>query len=172
MNVCLFHLWKLTRIFQTYHLQWRVWFHEWYEEEKHVFKFWLFMNAIFTLFEIFIFCVQKFNFDFPRKLSIFSGWKTRENVVVLDCLALDNFDFTRKIVKKNWMKNSWNWIFGQKFDFSNSVPMISSVLIDALCLYWTLEIKKYCNTILKLLEFYATHFVCSRSISKMRSGIT
>ena len=77
-----------------------------------------------------------------------------------------------KLSKKNWVKNSWNWIFGQKFDFSNSVPMISSVLIDALCLYWTLEIKKYCNTILKLLEFYATHFVCSRSISKMRSGIT
>ena len=28
------------------------------------------------------------------------GWKTRENVVVLDFLAVDNFDFTRKIVKK------------------------------------------------------------------------
>ena len=45
------------------------------------------------------FFVQKFNFDFPRKLSFF--WmKTRENVVVLDFLAVDNFDFTRKIVKK------------------------------------------------------------------------
>jgi len=40
--------------------------------------------------------VQKFNFDFPRKLSIFLG----ENIVVLDFLAVDNFDFTRKIVKK------------------------------------------------------------------------
>ena len=28
--------------------------------------------------------------------------KTRENVVVLDFLAVDNFDFTRKIVKKIW----------------------------------------------------------------------
>ena len=46
------------------------------------------------------FFIQKFNFDFPRKLSIFFGWKTRENVVVLDFLAVDNFDFTRKIVKK------------------------------------------------------------------------
>ena len=58
------------------------------------------INAIYlfsTLFEIFIF-VQKFNFDFPRKFSIFLGWKTRENVVVLDFLAVDNFDFTRKIV--------------------------------------------------------------------------
>ena len=44
--------------------------------------------------------------------------------MVLDFLAVDNFDFTRKIVKK---KFGWktvfcqNWIFGQKFDFSNSV---------------------------------------------------
>ena len=30
------------------------------------------------------FFVQKFNFDFPWKLSIFWGWKTLENVVVLD----------------------------------------------------------------------------------------
>ena len=29
------------------------------------------------------------------------GWKTRENVVVLNFLAVENFDFTRKIVKKN-----------------------------------------------------------------------
>ena len=64
-----------------------------------------------TLFEIFIF-VQKFNFDFPRKLSVFIGWKTGENVVVLDFLAVDNFDFTRKIVKKIWGKNSWKcWGF-------------------------------------------------------------
>ena len=53
------------------------------------------------------FFVQKFNVDFLRELSIFWGWKTRENVVGLDFLAVDNFDFTRKIVKKNWMKNSW-----------------------------------------------------------------
>ena len=60
--------------------------------------------------------------------SWFFGWKIRENVVVLDFLAVDNFDFTRKIVKKKiWGKNSWkrwgcqNQIFGQKFDFTNSV---------------------------------------------------
>ena len=52
------------------------------------------------MFTLFVF-VQKFNLDFPRKLSIFLGLKTRENVVVLDFLAIDNFDFTRKIVKKN-----------------------------------------------------------------------
>ena len=74
------------------------------------------------------FFVHKFNFDFPIKLSIFRGWKTRENVVVLGFLAVDNFDFTRKIVKKNLGEKlvkmlgfGQNWIFGQKFDFSNSV---------------------------------------------------
>ena len=42
----------------------------------------------------------------------FFGWKTRENVVVLDFLAVDNFDFTRKIAKKILMKNSWKcWVF-------------------------------------------------------------
>ena len=55
------------------------------------------------------FFVQRFNFDFPRKLSIFLGWKTRENVVVLDFLAVDNFDFTRKIVKKNLGEKLVKW---------------------------------------------------------------
>ena len=36
-----------------------------------------------------------------EKLSNCFGWKTRENAAVLDFLAVDNFDFTRKIVKKN-----------------------------------------------------------------------
>ena len=37
---------------------------------------------------------------YRRKNSIFVGWKTRESVVVLDFLAVDNFDFTRNISKK------------------------------------------------------------------------
>ena len=48
--------------------------------------------------------------------------------MVLDFLAVDNFDFTRKIVKKKLGEKlvkmlgfCQNWIFGQKFDFSNSV---------------------------------------------------
>ena len=52
-----------------------------------------------TLFEIFIFC-PKIQLWFSDKIVDYSGWKTRENVVVLDFLAVDNFDFTRKIVKK------------------------------------------------------------------------
>ena len=51
------------------------------------------------MFEIFIFCL-KIHLWFPEKNVNFGGWKTRENVVVLDFLAVDNFDFTRKIVKK------------------------------------------------------------------------
>ena len=37
---------------------------------------------------------------------LFWGGKTRENVVVMGFLAVGNFDFTRKIVKKIWVKNS------------------------------------------------------------------
>mgnify|MGYP006903691892 CR=1 FL=1 len=67
-----------------------------------------------------LFCI-KIQPIFPEKIVDFLGWKTREKVVVLDFLAVDNFDFTRKNVKKNWVKNSWkcicgfcqNWIFGQ-----------------------------------------------------------
>ena len=41
------------------------------------------------------------NFDFTRKIVKKKlGRKNRENVVVLDFLAVDNIDFTRKIVKK------------------------------------------------------------------------
>ena len=40
-----------------------------------------------------------------EKLSKKFGLKTRENVGVLDFLDVDNFDFTRKIVKKFWGEN-------------------------------------------------------------------
>ena len=50
---------------------------------------------------MFIFCPKKIQLSFPQKIvDFFCGGKTRENVVVLDFLAVDNFDFTRKIVKK------------------------------------------------------------------------
>ena len=63
--------------------------------------FWLiFLFMRYTLFEIFIFC-PKIQLWFPEKIvDFFFGWKTRENVVVLDFLGVDNFDFTRKIVIK------------------------------------------------------------------------
>ena len=46
-----------------------------------------------------------------EKLSNCFGWKTRENVVVLDFLALDNFDFTRKIVDFLGWKTQENFLF-------------------------------------------------------------
>ena len=48
-----------------------------------------------------------------------SFWvKTRENVVVLDFLAVDNFDFTRKIVKQNfWWKIRENVTVLSKLNF-------------------------------------------------------
>ena len=76
-----------------------------------------------TLFEIFILC-PKIQRWFAEKIV---EWKTRENVVVFDFLAVDNFDFTRKIVKKSlgeklvkMLEFCQNWLFGQKIDFSNS----------------------------------------------------
>ena len=58
--------------------------------------------------------LSKIQLWFSEKIVDFLGWKTRENVVVLDFLAVDNFDFTRKIVKKIWVKNSWIcWGFGK-----------------------------------------------------------
>ena len=94
------------------------------------------------------FFVQKFNFDFPRKLSIFLSGKTRENVVVLDFLAVDNFDFTRKIVKNilgeklvKMLGFCQNSIFGQQFDFSNSVEMLERREMKIsfyCCVFWAI----------------------------------
>ena len=74
------------------------------------------------------FFVQKFNFDFPWKLSIKwvkNSWKCCGFGLFK---TVDNYDFTRKIVKKNLGEKlvkmlgfCQNWIFGQKFDFLNSV---------------------------------------------------
>ena len=81
-----------------------------------------FNSGICTLFEIFIFC-PKNQLWFSEKVVNFLGWKTRENVVVLDFWAVDNFDFTRKIVKKKfgWKTRENVGVlsklnFGQKFE--------------------------------------------------------
>ena len=77
-------------------------------------SFYLIEFKCFTLFEIFIF-FPKIQLWFPEKIVDFFVWKTRENVVVLDILAVDNFDFTRKIVKKilgeKLVKLLWFWTF-------------------------------------------------------------
>ena len=47
------------------------------------------------------FLSKKFHFDFPRKIVELFWVKTHENAAVWDFSAVDNFDFTRKIVKTN-----------------------------------------------------------------------
>ena len=56
----------------------------------------LFWHVFCTLFEIFI-NVQKFNFDYPREIVELFWMKTREKTAILDFLAVDNFDFPRKL---------------------------------------------------------------------------
>ena len=49
---------------------------------------------------------------FTRKMvKKYFGWKPRENAVVLHYLAVDHFDFTRKIVQIFWAKKSWKLHF-------------------------------------------------------------
>ena len=58
-----------------------------------------------TLFEIFIFC-PKIQLWFPEKIVDFLGWKTRENVVVLDFFNCWQLWFHEKnSQKKIWVKN-------------------------------------------------------------------
>ena len=53
--------------------------------------------------------VQKFIWFSEKIVDFFLRWKTRENVVVLDFLAVDNFDYTRKNNKKKiWRKTREN----------------------------------------------------------------
>ena len=72
--------------------------------------------------------------------------------MVLDFLAVDNFDFTRKNVKKildeklvKMLGLCQNWIFGQKFDFSNSVNMldIESIVDAEGFVYRKIAIRKF-----------------------------
>ena len=100
--------------------------------------FWVkWTSAVTDYFSIFFFARAKrlsncrshcSKFSFFVQNRDFYGWKTRENVVVSDFLAVDIFDFTRKIVKKilceklvKMLGFCQNWIFGQKIDFLNSV---------------------------------------------------
>ena len=97
------------------------------------------------------FFVQKFNFDFLRKLSGFFWLKNSWKVVVLDFLAVDNFDFTRKIAKKilceklvKMLGLCQNWIFGQKFDFLNSVPPVIFIFFNMCFFQLKCQQREYC----------------------------
>ena len=46
-----------------------------------------------------LYCFVVDNFDLTRKIVNFFSWeKNRENVLVLHCFVVNNFDLTRKIV--------------------------------------------------------------------------
>ena len=78
--------------------------------------------------------------------------------MVLDFLAVDNFDFTRKIVKKKFCEKlvkmlgfCQDSIFGQKFDFSNSVKKEKRE-IEPFLLFFSFSGYLYISFFLVLLE--------------------
>ena len=94
----------LTRRERWYSIRngWEKSTHPWTKTKYYLLIFiWIKSVSHVTLFEIFIFC-PKIQLWFPEKIVDISGWKTRENVVVLDILTVDNFDFTRKLSKKTF----------------------------------------------------------------------
>ena len=74
-----------------------------------------------------LFFVQKFNFHFPGKIVELFWVKTREKAAVLDFLAVDNFDFTRKNKKKNLgqkvvkMLGDLHFLVVDNFDFQRKI---------------------------------------------------
>ena len=97
--------------------------------------------------QIFIFR-PKIQLWFPKKIVDLFEWKTRENVVVLDFFVVENFDLTRKIVKKKlgeklvkmlgvlsklnfwtkiWLLVSYNfeniWFFAAKINFEIQIQL-------------------------------------------------
>ena len=121
-----------------------------------------------TLFEIFIFC-PNIQLWFPEKIVDFLGWKTRENVVVLDILAVDNFDFTRKIVKKNlgWKTRENVGVlsklnFWTKFDFSKCEIVFDKSSINnwrklGVNIPYPYQLQLDCNFGAKIQIFHTNH---------------
>ena len=82
--------------------------------------------------------------------------KTRENVVVLDFLAVDNFDFTRKIVKK---------ILGEKL-----VKMLG-FFVKIEFLDKNLTFRIVCRTSkFNCLFFWQVHYGCPIRLSRWQAG--
>ena len=75
-----------------------------------------------------------------ENFRFFFGWKTCENVVVLDFLAVDNFDFTRKIVKKIGCKTRENVGVLSKFEFLDKNLTFRIVCLESLKPGWHYQI--------------------------------
>ena len=94
-----------------------------------------------------------------EKLLIFFGWKTRENVVVLDFLAIDNFDFTRKIVKKNFgWKTRENVEVLSKLNFWTKIGLFEQCVVISPLLILPSETKRICNRKLHLSQLFLALF--------------
>ena len=71
-------------------------------------QLWDFVIILLKIRGCILHTVRNLHFLSKNSTSGFFGWKTRENVVVLDFLAVDNFDFTGKIVDFFGVKNREN----------------------------------------------------------------
>ena len=113
-------------------------------KKKYIFEF---SRQKYTLFEIFIFC-PKIQLWFPVKIVDFLGRKTRENVVVLYFLAVDNFDFTRKIVKKIVWKTRENVGVLSKLNFWTKIRLFEECGQKGVLLYFSWRATCSCNLLL------------------------
>ena len=120
------------------------------------------------------FFVQKFNFDFPEKIVDFFGWK---------CCGFGLFScwqlwFHKKNCQKNFGEKlvkmlgfCQNWIFGQNFDFYNSVIWKESTSEPAVkrwfCLLGTLDFCFICST--SSLVCLMKAFLAAKSLVSMRN---
>ena len=88
-----------------------------------------------------------------KNVDFFLGRKTRENVVVLDFWAVDNFDLTRKIVKQNWgekLVKCWGFVEIEFLDKNLNFRIVQKFLIfdiwDAHMLFEEQDDRKKLNS--------------------------
>ena len=80
--------------------------------------------SIFSHYSKSSFFVQKSTLISRENCRFFLGEKLVKIVVVLDFLAVDKFDFTRKIVKKIWVKKSWKCWGLSKLNFWTKIWLL------------------------------------------------
>ena len=97
-----------------------------------------------------------------RENCRFFGRKIRDNVVVLYFLAVDNFDFTKKIVKKIGMKNSWKYWGFVKIEFLDKNLTFRIVCVkDDKISKWKWSFFRYLRVVAAKASFPSTPRVAS-----------
>ena len=91
----IFHLWSFVAIIFARRCSFETWFS--HGQSKIVFQD---MNKLWHTVRNLHFLSKNSTLIYRENCWFLGGWKTRENVLVWDFLAVDNFDFTRKIAKK------------------------------------------------------------------------